>query len=325
MASNHIDLDGRTVLITGGSRGLGLLLAEAFGLRGARIALCGRAPEAVDRAENRLRGMGIDVHAVACDLGEPPLARNFVESTFDRFGRIDVIVNNAGTIQVGPIESVTVERFHDAMDANFWSAVYVTLTALPTLKLSGSDARIVNVTSIGGRAGMPHMLPYDSSKYALMGFSEALRAELSSRPGMPRVVTVVPGLMRTGSFYNAEFAGNPMDEFGWFSVGSSLPFLTIDATTAAKRIVEATVDGRTFLRLGMSSYVLDFLHRLSPAMTVRLMGLVARMLPKGSQTLDTFSMKGRLVDSELPGSWLLKLGDKAATANNEMPPSAARA
>jgi NAD(P)-dependent dehydrogenase (short-subunit alcohol dehydrogenase family) len=312
----------KAVLITGGSRGLGLLLAEEVGRLGAQVAICGRAPEAVERAERHLRDRGVAAFGRACDLADAEEAQSFVDEVAARLGRIDVVVNNAGVIRVGPIETVTLEKLHEVMAANFWSAVHVTLAALPILRESGTESRIVNVGSVGGRAGLPHMLGYDSSKFALTGFSEALRAELSARKGAPRVVTVVPGLMRTGSFYNAEFDGDGPKEFSWFSIGSSLPLVTIDGRRAARRIAAATADGRAFLRLGLFGYAIDWLRRLSPRATVWLMGLVARLLPRESG--DGFATKGRLVDSALPGSMALRLGDRAARANNEMPPMPAR-
>lgn len=321
--SKRIDLTGRVVLITGGSRGLGLIMAEEFGGRGARVAICGRDPVGVTRAEEHLRSKGIVTYAETTDVADRASAEAFVDATVDRFGGIDVVVNNAGVIQVGPIESVTNAKFHDVMAANFSSAVHVTMRAMPFLKERGSAARIVNITSIGGRAPLPHMLAYTSSKFAMLGFSEGLRAELGVRPISPRVVTVIPGMMRTGSFYNAEFSGDKSGEFGWFSVGASLPLVTIDARVAARRIVQATCDGRAFLRLGLSSYALDLLHRISPRLCVRAMSLAWRFLPQPSE--DSDALKGRLVDSSLPGTWLLLLGDQAAAANNEMPPEKARA
>ena len=315
-----IDLAGRTVIVTGGARGLGLLLAARAGAEGANVAICGRDLAAVAEARELLEKRGVQVLARACDLADRAAADAFVDEVARTFGGIDVVINNAGAIQVGPLETVTVDKMGDALGANLWSAVHVTLRALPHLRAKGREGRIVNVTSIGGRAAVPHLLPYGTAKFALLGFSESLRAELDALPDAPRVVTVIPGLMRTGSFYNAEFDGRRQEEFAWFSVASSLPILSIDANVAARRILHATKDGRAFLRLAFSGFAADLAHRLSPRLTVWAMGLAARALPDRDGEPAGLLAKGRHIASTLPGTRWLALGDAAARENNESPP-----
>ncbi|KYF90599.1 hypothetical protein BE20_02085 [Sorangium cellulosum] len=322
-ALRRLDLRGRVVVITGGSRGLGLLLAEEFGRHGARVAIAGRDPGALERAEQRLRALGVEVHAVACDLGDRAAAEAFIDGVARAFGRIDVLVNNAGVIQVAPMQDLRVEELDEAMRSNYWSAVYATRRALPHLEKQGRAARIVNVTSIGGRVAVPHLLGYNASKFAMMGFSESLQAELSygSARG-PRVTTVIPGPMRTGSIYNAEFGGDPRREFGWFGLASSIPLATIDARRAARRVVAAAREGRAEVKLGLSSHLLSWAHGVAPQMTVRLMGLVNALLPAPRGAAGT--TRGRDLRAPAQGSALLRLSNEAARRNNEAPPEAAR-
>ncbi|WP_437950435.1 SDR family NAD(P)-dependent oxidoreductase [Sorangium sp. So ce296] len=322
-ALRRLDLRGRVVVITGGSRGLGLLLAEEFGRHGARVAIAGRDPGALERAEQRLRALGVEVHAVACDLGDRAAAEAFIDGVARAFGRIDVLVNNAGVIQVAPMQDLRVEELEEAMRSNYWSAVYATRRALPHLEKQGRAARIVNVTSIGGRVAVPHLLGYNASKFAMMGFSESLQAELSygSARG-PRVTTVIPGPMRTGSIYNAEFGGDPRREFGWFGLASSIPLATIDARRAARRVVAAAREGRAEVKLGLSSHLLSWAHGVAPQMTVRLMGLVNALLPAPRGAAGT--TRGRDLRAPAQGSTLLRLSNEAARRNNEAPPEAAR-
>ncbi|WP_437332566.1 SDR family NAD(P)-dependent oxidoreductase [Sorangium sp. So ce394] len=322
-ALRRLDLRGRVVVITGGSRGLGLLLAEEFGRHGARVAIAGRDPGALELAEQRLRALGVEVHAVACDLGDRAAAEAFIDGVARAFGRIDVLVNNAGVIQVAPMQDLRVEELDEAMRSNYWSAVYATRRALPHLEKQGRAARIVNVTSIGGRVAVPHLLGYNASKFAMMGFSESLQAELSygSARG-PRVTTVIPGPMRTGSIYNAEFGGDPRREFGWFGLASSIPLATIDARRAARRVVAAAREGRAEVKLGLSSHLLSWAHGVAPQMTVRLMGLVNALLPAPRGAAGT--TRGRDLRAPAQGSALLRLSNEAARRNNEAPPEAAR-
>lgn len=322
-ALRRLDLRGRVVVITGGSRGLGLLLAEEFGRHGARVAITGRDAGALDRAEQRLRALGVEVHAVACDLGDRAAAEAFIDGTVRAFGRIDVLVNNAGVIQVAPMKDLRVEELDEAMRSNYWSAVHATLRALPHLEKQGRAARIVNIVSIGGRVALPHLLGYNASKFAMMGFSESLQAELShgSAKG-PLVTTVIPGPMRTGSIYNAEFGGSEQLEFGWFGLASSLPIATVDARRAARRVVAAAREGRAAVTLGLSAHLLSWAHGIAPQATVRLMGLVNTLLPAPRGTEGT--TRGRDLRTPTQRSVLLRLSNEAARRNNEAPPEAAR-
>jgi short-subunit dehydrogenase len=319
--SRRLDFAGRVVIVTGGSRGLGLLLAREFGRRGAKVAITGRDREALEEAERRLQAEGLDVLARPSDLGDRRQAELFIELVAAEWGRIDVLVNNAGVMKVGPVESVTWEGLEESMRSNFWSAANTTLFAMPHLRERAPGARIVNIVSIGGRVAVPHMLGYSASKFALMGFSEGLRAELTR--SRIKITTVIPGPMRTGSFYNAEFSGKSRREFEWFSVAASLPVVSISAERAARRVVDAAAEGRDEIHLGLPAFVLSFLHGIAPRLVVRLMSLVNRALPASSGVHgDVF--QGREIGTPLERSPLLRLGNEAARRNNEAPPEEAR-
>lgn len=313
--ARSLDARGRVAIVTGGTRGLGLLIAEELARLGARVAVCGRDAEALASAERRLRAQGGEVLACQVDLGDRAAAESFVDEVAATFGAIDLVVNNAGIIQVGSLEQDTVERFEEAMRANFWSATVVTLRALPWLRRSG-HGRITNITSVGGRIAVPHLLPYTASKFAMVGLSEGLRAELAGS-GV-RVVTVVPGLMRTGSFYNAEFAGKQERELSWFSALSSMPLLTIDARRAARRIVRATLRGDMLVHLALSGRLGVVAHALAPRLVIRLNGVIARVLPSSPGL--TALAKGRELGAGRSRSPLVALGERAARQNNEAPP-----
>ena len=198
----QVSFEGRTVLLTGGSRGLGLVLARQFAREGARLVLCAREEVELARARNELEAAGAEVLALPCDVRDRVQVEAMVAQVHERFGAVDVLVNNAGLIQVGPLESMTEEDFAEAMDVHFWGPLYTTLAVLPEMKLRGWG-RIVNVSSIAGRVSVPHLLPYSASKFALVGLSDGLRSELAQDGIL--VTTVCPGLMRTGSPPNAFF------------------------------------------------------------------------------------------------------------------------
>lgn len=225
------DFRDKTVLITGGSRGLGFVRASEF-RAGAKVAICARDQVALTRARAKLNAQGNEVVTVPCDLTNPECVTDVVRAVNRRCGPIDVLVNNPGTITVGPMEVMTLADYEEAMNLHFWAPLRMTLAILPDMRQRG-EGRIVNIASVGGRLSVPHLLPYSASKFALVGLSEGLRSELAKDGVL--VTTVSPGLMRTGSPRNASFKGRHRDEYAWFSLGDSLPGLSISAERAARQ------------------------------------------------------------------------------------------
>lgn len=319
----RMDFRGQSVLITGGTRGLGLLLAEEMGRAGARVSICGRDPEGVEKARLWLRAKGVDVMARACDLGDRGEAERFVDEVALERGGIDVLVNDAGVIQVGPLETVTADRVESVMRANFFSAAYVTLAALPYLRSrDGGPGRIANITSFGGRLAVPHMLAYTASKHALLGFSEALRVELGAASDGVRVTTVIPGPMRTGSVYNAQFAGKQHQEFAWFALASSVPVASMDARRAARRIVRGIADGAPRVNLGATAWALEIGRRIAPDLMVTAMQLFGKLLPEGSGYRGELA-RGRDVAGKLAGSAAMQGTNDIGRKTNEPVPRGA--
>jgi short-subunit dehydrogenase len=272
------DLTGEVVLITGGSRGLGLALARRFAARRCRLAICARDKEELERARTGLAASGAEVMAVSCDITKRSEVDQLIQEVTAHYGRIDILVTNAGQIQVGPIESVVIEDFEDAMNVMFWGTVYPTLALLPSL-LERNRGQIVNITSIGGKVCMPHLLPYTSAKHAATGFSEGLRSELN-QTGV-KVTTIAPGLMRTGSYSAALFKGDQEAEAAWFSIGASVPGLSMDANRAARQIVKAVQRGDSQKVLSVPANLLARVHGLAPSMTAAAIGIAgAWLLPK---------------------------------------------
>jgi short-subunit dehydrogenase len=271
------DLRGQAALITGGSRGLGLLLAREFGRAGCRVAICARDAAELERAAVELADSGVEALTIPCDIGDRVQVEAMVERATGYFGSIDILVNNAGVIQVGPLETMTVADFEAAMEVIFWGTVYPTLATLPGMRARGSG-RIVIVSSIGGKVAVPHLLPYSCAKFATTGFAEGLRAELAAE-GIA-VTTIVPGLMRTGSPLNADFKGRAEAEFAWFAIGDSLPFLSMDAERAAREIVEATRRGEAERILTLPANLAARAHGLMPGLSADMLGLVNRYLPE---------------------------------------------
>src|SRR5581483_543297 len=166
---------------------------------------------------------------------------------------VDILVNNASIIQVAPVEALGPREFQHAMAVNFWGVVHPTLAGLPRMR-ARRRGRIVTITSIGGKVAVPHLLPYGAAKFAAVGFSEGLRAELA-RDGIS-VTTIVPGLMRTGSDRFASFQGQAGKERRWFSGLARLPGLSMDARRAARQVVAAAKRRQAERVLGLPAKLL---------------------------------------------------------------------
>ena len=159
----------------------------------------------------------------------------------------------------------------------------------------------MNITSIGGRISAPHLLPYNAAKFATLGLSEGLRAELT-RDGI-RVTTIVPGFLRTGSYINAEFKAPHEEEFGWFAMGSGLPFASMDARRAARLIVQAIRRGEAERTLGLPAEIASRLHGLMPGVTADVLGVANRLLPRSGRdpaTSVSSAQRGEDIDRASP-------------------------
>lgn len=309
------DLSGKTVLITGGSRGLGLVLARELAREGARLSICARDPQELERARFDLQQRGAQVLAFPCDVTEKAQVDEWVRVSEEHFGGLDVLVNNAGLIQVGPVEVMTLADYEEAMRIHFWAPLYTTLAVLPAMRRKRSG-RIVNISSVGGKISVPHLVPYSASKFALVGLSEGLRAELV-KDGIV-VTTVCPGLMRTGSPRNATFKGQHRAEYAWFSISDSLPVSSMQAERAARQIIAATKRGDAEAILSVQAVAAVKFHQLFPELSADLLGLVNRLLPSAAGGIGGRRAKGKDSQSQLSPSWLTALGDEAAKRNNEM-------
>src|ERR1043165_909229 len=305
------DLNGKTVLITGGSRGLGLVMAREFAREGARVAICARDEAELQRAQTDLGG---EVMTIPCDVTNKQSVALMIDRVNSRFGGVDVLVNNAGVIQVGPIEVMTPADFEEAMKIHFWGPLNTIFAVLPAMRARKSG-RIVNISSIGGKVSVPHLVPYSASKFALVGLSKGLRAELL-KDGIS-VTSVCPGLMRTGSPRNADFKGKHRYEYAWFSISDSMPLLTVSAENAARQVVRACKRGQAELVISVPAKLAATFDALFPEMMSQMLGLANQLLPAPGG-VGAQNVKGRESTSSWSPSWLTTLSEEAALRNNEV-------
>jgi NAD(P)-dependent dehydrogenase (short-subunit alcohol dehydrogenase family) len=302
----RISFENKVVLITGGSRGLGLALARRFAAEGASLVLVSRDRAELDRACDDLRRRGASaILPIPCDVRREDQVQEAVTTAISLFGRLDVLINNAGLITVGPLHTMTNRDFEEAFALHFWAPLYMIQAALPHLRRSVTP-RIVNISSFGGKVAVPHLTPYCASKFALVGLSDGLRAELAEE-GI-RVTTVCPGLMRTGSHLNAFFKGDAEAEYAWFATGAGLPGSAMSGDRAARRIIEACRTGKPELILTLKAKAAVLAQALAPNLFAHLLAQVNCYLPHSADGVERQS--GWQSRGATPAA-LTKLADQA--------------
>jgi NAD(P)-dependent dehydrogenase (short-subunit alcohol dehydrogenase family) len=307
----------RTVVVTGGTRGLGFAMARRFADEGGRVWLVARSTEELGRAADELIARGGWVRTIPADIRRPDHVSRIIDTVVATDGRLDVLVNNAGIIEVGPVEHSKLEDFQDALATHFWGPLDLIRASLPHMKRKG-EGRIVNISSIGGRVAIPHLAAYTASKFALVGLSEALRAELLKEGVL--VTTVTPGLMRTGSYVNVKLRGRHADELRWFSAMSSTPLTAMNTERAAKSILEACREGRATLTPGVQAKLTILLNALAPNLFAFINAAVDRtLLPRPDATpLGDAARRGVQVD---PGKVKTVLSEKTRREYHQPEPA----
>ena len=312
---SRFSFGGKVVLISGGSRGLGLILARQIANEGGKLALLARDAHELERAKAELTKRGAEVLAIKCDLFEHPQIQAAVAEVLACFGKIDVLFNNAGIIQVGPVENMQHEDFERGMSVHFWAPLFLIMEVLPAMR-ARRCGRIVNICSIGGKVAVPHLAPYCASKFALTGLSDALRAELA-RDNIS-VTTVTPGLMRTGSHLNAKFKGQHAAEFAWFSVSNGMPLISMSGERAGHKILAAARRRQPSLTLTFAARGAVVANALFPNLTGHVMKIGNRFLPgPGSKPDANDARPGRHARRIAP-QWITHLADGASARNNEV-------
>lgn len=279
---------GASVIVTGGSRGLGLEISRIFAREGARLTLLSRDREELEQARRELISLGGYVMIRACDIRSERQVREAVDFVIRERGRVDVLINNAGTVRAGPFEHTDIADFEEALDVYVRAPLFFMKAVTPCMKRQGGG-RIVNISSIGGFVAVPRLSAYCTAKFAETGLSDSARAELARHN--IRVTTAGPGLVRTGPFVDALFKARKRKEFGWFAIAAALPVLSTNAEQAASRIVRACRYGDSYLAISPQARLLQIMNTLLPRTTASVMKLAARLLPSPAAATERTEMK----------------------------------
>lgn len=264
----------RTAIITGGSRGLGLELARQLADEEARLVLVARNEAELESAARELEARGARVLTLALDVTDEDAPLIAVREAVKKFGTLDLLINNAGQIQVGPLEHMSEGDFEQLLDLHVRAPLRWMRASAPYLKKSKSG-RIVNIASFGGLVPVPHMAPYVTSKFGLVGLSDALRTELA-KDGVA-VTTVCPGTIRTGSHVAARFKGRHKSEYKMFKLAATL--MGVSAPHAAKLILDAARHGDPIITFPIPVAAASVLYRVFPNTAALTLALVNRLMP----------------------------------------------
>jgi short-subunit dehydrogenase len=308
----RLDVAGKAVVIVGGTRGLGLQIAREAAHRGARIGICARQADELDAVRSELTAYGAVAVTAICDVDDGGSVTTAFERMTAELGAIDVLVNAAGIIGVGPIEALTFDDFRAAMETNFFGALRTTYAVLPAMRERRSG-RIVNITSIGGAIAVPHLLPYCASKFAFLGFSEGLRSELA-RDGVT-IVTVIPGLMRTGSPPHATFIGQSQKEYTLFSLADATPLTSVSVEHAARVILDGTERGAARVIVSWQARLALTLQAVAPPLMREALTFTGFVLPRGGDHPD--HKTGARSETPLTRSILTAPSQRASQTQNE--------
>ncbi len=302
----------RVAVISGGSRGLGLLLARRLVDEGAHVALLARTAEDLEAAVAEL---GAAALAVPCDVRDKGAVEEAIGVVAERLGPPALLIHDAGVISVGPEEHMADAAYAESLGVHFWGARFLTEAVRPHLPTDGT-ARVGYVSSIGGRVAIPHLGPYSVGKHALVGYADAMRAELAE-DGIA-VTTITPGLLRTGSHPNAQVAGQHEKEYAWFAIGDATPLVSMDGARAADQILDALRHGDPALTLTLPAKLAAAADGIAPGVVGQISKLIARLLPAAAGPEGDETKTGWQSLSALAPSILTRLADAQTAPNNEL-------
>ena len=309
---------GQRVLITGGSRGLGLALARQLLDEGCRVAICARDTGELEAARKELaQRAGPDaVLAIECDVTDRVDVDRMVAEVTASFGGIDILINNAGLVVVSPAQLTTEEDIQRALDLMLWHLVHTAFAVVPQMRERG-EGQIVNVTSFGGKLAVPHLLAYSTAKFAAVGFSSGLATEL--RKHGVHVTTVCPSEIQTGSHTKVLFKGRRDEEYRWFALGAAAPW-TQTADRAAARIIQGIRRREVDVTFPWTVRLAVAANGISPSWTTAALRLADKALPSpegGDTGIETGAQVEARKSSRIWDAATTQARDAAERHNNK--------
>ena len=276
------DFNGKVAAITGAASGIGRALAKALAVEGADLALSDVNEEEVEKTAAIARRENVEVTATAVDVADREAVHAWADATREHFGRVNLIINNAGVSLSAAVEDMEYEDFEWLMNINFWGVVYGTKAFLPHLRASG-EGHIVNLSSLFGLIAIPTQSAYNASKFAVRGFTESLRAELDYEGGPVSATSVHPGGVKTNIANDGRFGGTgPMDRSPDEIIKEfNKELARISPEEAAQQILRGVRADKRRVLVGGDAKVLEKVQRLTGSSYIGgLVGVLKRKYAK---------------------------------------------
>ena len=200
-----------TVLITGASQGIGKATALLFANKGYDLVLAARQSDRLEAAGEEIKNLGRQALIVPTDVRDPQQVKTLVDKALEHYGAIDVLINNAGIYASGSIENFSLDDWHQLIDLNLWGYIHTINALLPHMIERGTGT-IVNLSSIGGKVPVPYLAPYNTTKFAVTGLTEAMHSEL--KPKGIHVCGIYPNLINSNFMERALFRGKDAEDAG---------------------------------------------------------------------------------------------------------------
>jgi len=269
---------GKVAVITGAGSGIGRALAVNLAERGAKLALSDVDVNGLAETVRQAQALGAEVESQFLDVAQRETVLDYAETVKARFGKVNQIYNNAGIAYHGDVDATSFKDIEKIIEVDFWGVVNGTKAFLPHLQESG-DGHIVNISSLFGLLAMPSQAAYNAAKFAVRGFSEALRMELLISKAPVKMTVVHPGGIKTAIARNATVAENYDQQSVAKFFDAKLAKTTPDQ--AAKVILEGVEKGKGRVLIGSDAVALDIIQRLTGSKYQRIIALVAaRAMPQ---------------------------------------------
>ena len=269
---------GKVAVITGAGSGIGRALAVNLAERGAKLALSDVDVNGLAETVRQAQALGAEVESQFLDVAQRETVLDYAETVKARFGKVNQIYNNAGIAYHGDVDATSFKDIEKIIDVDFWGVVSGTKAFLPHLQESG-DGHIVNISSLFGLLAMPSQAAYNAAKFAVRGFSEALRMELLISKAPVKMTVVHPGGIKTAIARNATVAENYDQQSVAKFFDAKLAKTTPDQ--AAKVILKGVEKGKGRVLIGSDAVALDIIQRLTGSKYQRIIALVAaRAMPQ---------------------------------------------
>lgn len=271
---------GKVAVVTGAGSGIGRRLAQGLADRGASLALADVDPDALAETTRLVEARGASVRSDVVDVADSTAVATWADETAEHFGRVDQLYNNAGIGMTSDIDTTEIEATRRVMDVNFWGVVHGTLAFLPHLRASG-DGHVVNISSLYGLLAVPSKSAYVAAKFAVRGYTEALRTEMLLSDEPVQVTCVHPGGVRTNVARNGivgpGYDGNKIVELFETKLARTAP------EVAAEVILKGVAANRARVVIGIDAKLLDLFVRLTGSYYQRpLARLFGKDLPRAT-------------------------------------------